>query len=143
VTGTALDSEYLMIDGTIIRVHQQGTGATGGTHRQPIGRSRGGLTTKIVALVDALGNLACFILLPGQRHDLVGVAPLIENVEFDMFLADKAFDADWLRTELNQRGAIVVIPPKSNRAQQISCDFHAYHWRHLVENFFCSLILLR
>jgi len=139
VTGTALDSEYLMIDGTIIRVHQQGTGATGRTHRQPIGRSRGGLTTKIVALVDALGNLACFILLPGQRHDLVGVAPLIENVEFDMFLADKAFDADWLRAELNQRGAIVVIPPKSNRAQQISCDFHAYHWRHLVENFFCSL----
>ena len=61
MTGTALDSEYLMIDGTIIRVHQQGTGATGRTHRQPIGRSRGGLTTKIVALVDALGNLACFI----------------------------------------------------------------------------------
>ncbi len=55
-----------MIDGTIIRVHQQGTGARGGTHRQAIGRSRGGLTTKIVALVDALGNLARFILLPGS-----------------------------------------------------------------------------
>jgi hypothetical protein len=43
--------------------------AQGGTQNQAIGRSRGGLTTKIVALVDALGNLARFILLPGQRHD--------------------------------------------------------------------------
>jgi hypothetical protein len=42
-----------MIDGTIVRVHQQGTGARGGAHRRAIGRSRGGLTTKIVALVDA------------------------------------------------------------------------------------------
>jgi hypothetical protein len=43
------------------------------------------------------------------------VKPLIHDVEFDMFLGDKAFDADWLRTELNERGAVVVIPPKSNR----------------------------
>ncbi|MDE1172837.1 MAG: IS5 family transposase [Parvibaculaceae bacterium] len=137
------DFEYAMIDGTIVRVHQQGTGARGGTHRQAIGRSRGGLTTKIVALVDALGNLARFILLPGQTHDLIGVKPLIQDVEFDMFLGDKAFDADWLRAELNERGAVVVIPPKSNRKQKIDCDFHAYRWRHLVENFFCSLKTFR
>lgn len=48
-----------------------------GTHRQAIGRSRGGLTTKITALVDALGNLVRFVLLPGQCHDLVEVTPLI------------------------------------------------------------------
>jgi len=101
------------------------------------------LTTKIVALVDALGNLVRFVLLPGQSHDLVGVKPLIQDVEFDMFLADKAFDADWLRTELNERGAVAVIPPKSNRKKKIDCDFHAYRWRHLVENFFCSLKTFR
>lgn len=65
-----------------------------------------------MALVDALGNLARFVLLPGQSHDLVGVKPLIQEVEFGMFLGDKAFDADWLRTELNERGAAAVIPPK-------------------------------
>jgi transposase len=67
--------------------------------------------------VDALGSLIRFVLLPGQRHDMVGVAPLIRDLCFDALLADKAFDADWLRTELNQRGATAVIPPKANRKQ--------------------------
>ena len=111
----------------------------GGTQNQAIGRSRGGLTTKIVALVDALGNLARFILLPGQRHDSVGVEPLIKEIDFEALLADKAFDVDWLRAELDERGAVAVIPPKSNRTTVIQCDFHMYRWRHLVENFFCKL----
>jgi transposase len=73
------------------------------------------LTTKIVALVDALGNLARFVLLPGQAHDLKGVEPLIEGVCFGAFLGDKAFDANWLLAELDERGAMAVIPPKANR----------------------------
>lgn len=60
-----------------------------------------------------------------------------------MFLGDKAFDADWLRSELDDRGAVAVIPPKSNRKRQIDCDFLAYRWRHLVENFFCNLKAFR
>jgi hypothetical protein len=51
----------------------------GGTQTQAIGRSRGGLTTKILAVVDALGNLGRFILLPGQRHDSVGVEPVLNG----------------------------------------------------------------
>jgi transposase len=66
------DFEYAMIDGTIVSVHQKASGAKGGAETNAIGRSRGGLTTKIVALVDALGNLVRFVLLPGQRHDSVG-----------------------------------------------------------------------
>jgi len=45
-------------------------------------------------LVDGLGNLARFVLLPGRRHDSIGVAPLIQDVEFAALLADKAFDVD-------------------------------------------------
>jgi len=97
------------------------------------------LTTKIVALVDALGYLSRFVLLPGQRHDTVGVEPLIEGVAFEALLGDKAFDVDWLRAELDRRGATAVIPPKSNRKETIPCDFAMYAWRHLVENFFCKL----
>ena len=133
------DFESALIDGTIVRVHQHGTGAKGGPHHQAIGRSRGGLTTKIVALVDALGNLARFVLLPGQRHDSVGVEPLISGVEFDAVIADKAFDIDWIHADLNDRGALAVIPPKADRARRISCDFAMYRWRHRVENFFCPL----
>jgi transposase len=133
------DFEYACIDGTIVRVHQQGTGARGGTQTQAIGRSRGGLSTKIVALVDALGNLVRFVLLPGQRHDSLGVEPLIEEIGFDALLADKAFDSDLLRAELHRRGAKAVIPPKANRSALIACDYAMYKWRHLVEHFFCHL----
>src|SRR4051812_2811567 len=87
----------------------------GGTRNQAIGRSRGGLTTKIVALVDALGNLVRFVLLPGQHHDLVGVRPLIEGVAFGALLGDKAFDADWLGAAFADRGPPAVPPPKATR----------------------------
>ena len=76
-----------------------------GIQNQAIGRSRGSLTAKIVALVDALGNLVRFLLLPGQWHDSVGIEPLIEDIEFDAPFGDKAFDNDWLSGELDQRGA--------------------------------------
>ena len=94
-------------------------------------------------MVDALGNLARFVLLPGQRHDSIGVEPLITGVAFDALLADKAFDIDWIRAELNERGTIAVIPPKADRARRIPCDFDIYKWRHLVENFFCNLKAFR
>ena len=71
---------------------------------QAIGRWRGGLSTKIVALVDALGNLVRFVLLPGQRHDCLGVDGLIEGLDFEALIADKAFDLNRLREELAGRG---------------------------------------
>ena len=92
------------------------------------------MTTKIVALVDALGNLVKFLLLPGQAHDMKGVAPLIEGVSFDALLADKAFDTDWLLQDVDARGATAVIPPKANRKIQREYDEEIYKWRHLVEN---------
>jgi transposase len=64
---------------------------------------------------------------------------LLDGIEIDALIADKAFDNDWLRQELNERGALAVIPPKADRRQPIACDFAMYCWRHLVENFFCSL----
>jgi transposase len=76
----------------------------------------------VVALVDALGNLVRLVLLPGQRHDSVGVQPLIEGIAFGALLGDKAFDADWLRADLDGRGATAVIPPETNRKATIDFD---------------------
>ncbi len=89
-----------------------------------------------MALVDALGNLVRFVLLPGQRHDSIGVAPLIDGLDFDALIADKAFDNNALRATLNERGAIAVIPSKADRKTPIPHDAEIYKWRHLVENFF-------
>ena len=97
------------------------------------------MTTKILALTDAVGNLVRFVLLPGQRHDTVGVAPLIEGVEFEGLLGDKAFDANWLLEALNERGAKIVIAQKSGRTAPLAIDKDIYKWRHLIENFFCKL----
>lgn len=97
------------------------------------------MTTKIVALVDALGNLVRFLLLPGQAHDMKGVAPLIKDVSFGALLADKAFDANWLLEDLNERGATAVIPPKSNRKHKRDYDAEVYKWRNLVENYFAKI----
>jgi hypothetical protein len=76
---------------------------------QGISKSKGGWTTKILALVDALGDLVRFVLMPANRYDTIGVAPLIIGVAFDALLADKAFDCNWIIDEMNERGAKVVI----------------------------------
>lgn len=89
-----------------------------------------------MALTDALGNLIDFRLLPGQAHDLRGTAALIEGLSCDQLLADRAFDADWLRGALTEAGIEPVIPPKSNRRFPAEFDRHTYKWRHLIENFF-------
>jgi transposase len=97
------------------------------------------MTTKILALTDALGNLVCFQLMPGQRHDSVGVPPLINGLQFDGLIADKAFDSNAIIAELNQRGAKVVISQHSRRTQKLDINADIYKWRHLIENFFCKL----
>jgi transposase len=97
------------------------------------------MTTKILALTDALGNLVRFELLPGHRFDTVGVEPLIEGVDFEGLIADKAFDSDWIIENLNERGAKVVISQHPRRSKPLVIDAEIYKWRHLIENFFCKL----
>jgi hypothetical protein len=70
---------------------------------QAIGKSKGGMTTKILALTDALGNLVRFVLMPGQRFDTVGVPPLLEDLSFDALIADKAFDSNTIIADLDKR----------------------------------------
>lgn len=90
-------------------------------------------------MTDALGNLVRFHLLPGQRYDTIGVAALIKGVEFKAILADKAFDANWIITEMNGRGTQIVISQHSRRKNPLKIDEEMYKWRHLIENCFCKL----
>jgi len=92
-----------------------GLGRKRGTQNQAIGRSKGGWTTKILALTDALGNLVRFRLLPGNRYDTIGVASLIEGIYFGGMIADKAFDANWIIEEMNKRKAKIVISQSARR----------------------------
>ena len=97
------------------------------------------MTTKVLALTDALGNLVRFKLLPGQRSEILGVPDLIDGLNFGAMLADKAFDANSLREELKNRNAQAIIPAKTNRLVHIPHDEEAYKWRHLIENYFSKI----
>jgi transposase len=97
------------------------------------------MTTKILALTDALGNLVRFTLLPGHRFDTVGVEPLIDGLSFGGLIADKAFDSNAIIENLNERGAKVVIAQHPRRAKPLPLDADLYKWRHLIENFFGKL----
>ena len=97
------------------------------------------MTTKILALTDALGNLVKFVLMPGQRCYNKGLRELIADVRFEALLADKAFDVNWLIQELDKRGAQVVISQMPRRRAPLEIDREIYKWRHLIENFFGKL----
>ena len=97
------------------------------------------MTTKILALTDALGNLVRFVLLPGHRFDTLGVSPLIQDIEFGGLIGDKAFDSNAIIADLDARGAKIVISQHPRRAKPLDIDAEVYKWRHLIENFFCKL----
>ncbi len=90
-------------------------------------------------MTDALGNLIRFVLLPGNRYDTVGVAPLIKGLNFGALLGDKAYDSNWIIEEMNARGALICISQRPQRKEPLEIDPVMYGWRHLVENFFCDL----
>jgi transposase len=98
------------------------------------------LSTKIHALVDALGNPLAFLLTPGQAHDLAGADALLPDLQAEILLADRAFDArERVIAPLQAAGKTLVIPPKRNRKSQRTYDRELYKARHLIENFFGKL----
>jgi hypothetical protein len=100
---------------------------------QAIGRSRGGLSTKIHALVDALGNPLGFFLTGGEAHDLVGADQLLPTMEADTLIANKAFDADVRVLEpLTAAGKTAVIPLRANRSSPRDYDLQLYGARLAV-----------
>ena len=98
------------------------------------------MSTKIHALVDALGNAVGFCLSGGQAHDLIGADQLLPTMTADMLLADRAYDADKRVIDvLRDAGKTAVIPSKSTRKVDRGYDRDVYKARHLIENFFADL----
>ena len=106
-----------------------------GPEARAIGRSRGGLTTKIHAVVDALGNPLRFILTPGQTSDFTQAEALIKDLPARYVLGDKGYDPKALRQTIQGQGALPVIPPRKT-SPQFPCDYALYCERNLVERFF-------
>ncbi len=102
-----------------------------------MGRSRGGLTSKIHALVDAEGRPVTLRLTGGQVADCIEADALIDGLgEGDILLADKGYDNNASRTKAAQRKAWANIPPKTNRKGTFAFSRWVYRQRNLVERFF-------
>jgi transposase len=113
----AHDAAVQMIDTSIVRVHQHGA-CISRNGRQCMGRSRGGLTSKIHALVDTNGLPVRLARSAGEAHDNRLAGKLLSRLNSGtMLLADRGYDADWIRTRVRQHGAWANIPPKRNRTE--------------------------
>lgn len=105
-----------------------------------MGRSRGGLTTKVHALTDARGLPLELVLTPGQAGDCPVAERLLGRLhEGAIILADKAYDADWLRRQIEAAGAAPNIPAKTNRNWKPCFSASLYRARNRIERFFNKL----
>lgn len=117
-------------------VHQHGACISDNNH-QAMGRSRGGLTSKIHAVVDTNGLPVHLALTPGEAHDNRLCSVLLSTLlPQTMLLADRGYDADWIRELARQQGAWANIPPKRNRKDPIWFSPYLYRARNLIERFF-------
>lgn len=102
-----------------------------------MGRSRGGLTTKIHALVDGNGNPITLKLTEGQAHDGRSAVDMLGNLGPEqILLADRAYDSDALRERLKNQGAWANVKPMANRVNIPAFSPFLYRYRNLVERFF-------
>ena len=138
------DLEAVMIDATIVRAHACAAGYKKESQKeQALGRCVGGFTSKINAMVDALGNPLKFILSPGQQHDSKVASALVEGIEGSDVLADKAYDDDKFISILEKKRCRAVIPPRKNRKNPRDYDKDTYKERHLIECFFGKIKYFR
>ena len=116
----------------------------GGQEQQALGRSKGGFTTKIHAVVDALGNPLEFVITAGQAHEmsqaliLVSAFPQAKNV-----IADKGYDCNHLAQTLHEQGSVPIIPSRSNAKSPRHFDKDLYKERYLVECLFNKMKYFR
>nr|WP_246742720.1 IS5 family transposase [Rhodomicrobium vannielii] len=129
-----------MIDSTVIRAHHCAAGGKGGTPRQGLGRSRGGFSTKIHLRTNGVGLPVAVDIAPGQASDYTGALPLFDaEAEPKVLLADRGYDSDPIRDEMEARGVTPIIPTRRSRKIQIPVDDHVYALRNRIERCFNKL----
>ena len=138
--GKEVDAGPMFIDGTYVKAHQHSSGARRGEERA-VGMSRGGTTSKIHAIVDALGRIVDFEITGGEVHDARVAPALIDRMpEGAVLVADRGYDSEGIRDRARERNMRPVIPRRrgDTRANPEFCPV-LYKFRHLVENAFARL----
>lgn len=109
-----------------------------------MGRSRGGLTTKIHAVTDANGLPVRLAITPGQAHDIAPAGALLSDLEEgQLVLGDKAYDAVSLRRQIEDQGAVPNIPNRAGKKWRACFSAVLYKDRNRVERFFNKIKYFR
>jgi transposase len=133
---TTHDASVQMIDTSIVRAHQHAACIARNRSRS-MGRSRGGQSSKIHAVVDANGLPVQVTLTAGEAHDNRLSGKMLSRLKSGtMLLADRGYDADWIRALAGNKGVWANIPPKCNRNSPICFSPYLYRARNLIERFF-------
>lgn len=128
------------VDASHIKVHQDGSNPAGGQQNQAIGRTKGGLNTKLSAWVDGQGRAISVSLAAGQQADvIVAQTSWQPKLRGTITVADKGYDSDGFRQELQRCGSRPCIPPRCNRLKPAVWNRSYYRKRHQVENLFQRL----
>jgi transposase len=124
------------VDSTHVKVHCDGANPAGGQKNQAMGRTKGGLNTKIHAVVDNKARPVVVVLGAGNEADISVAPELIEHVACGCVVADKAYDSNAFRALIAEKGSKACIPPRANRVEPMDYSKETYKKRHRVENFF-------
>ena len=131
------------VDCSQVKTHADGANPAGGQSSQALGRTKGGLNTKIAVVVDGVGRAVQVALARGPRNDLHACAPLWPSRCGRWVVADRGCDADGFRRQLAHSGALICIPPRVGRRIAYDYSRTLYRHRHTMENFFARLKRLR
>ncbi|WP_404400331.1 IS5 family transposase [Pelagibacterium halotolerans] len=141
LAGEGPQPERIMIDATHLKAHRTAASLLKkGMFPRRIGRTKGGLNSKLHAVCDAEGRPLILLLSEGQMSDHKGARLLLDVLpSADSLLGDKGYDSNWFRQALADRGIEPCIPPTKSRKQPIDYDKALYRQRHRIENMFGKL----
>jgi transposase len=138
--------ELLLIDSTIVKAHPHAAGARksiGGQAAQALGRSRGGFTTKLHAVVTERGELVRYLLTGGEVNDITQAPALVSGRDGTAVVGDRAYDSDAFIGHVAAKGMRVVIPARANRKEPRVLDRVQYAERNVIERWFGRLKVYR
>ncbi|MBD1581588.1 IS5 family transposase [Pseudoalteromonas sp. S16_S37] len=134
------DPEWLFVDGSIVKAHQDSSGACS-NNDEAVGKSVAGNTTKIHLVVDSCGLPVYFELSGGHIHDVNHAKSLVlRSPKAEVITADKGYDSNDFRNQIEELGSRANVPRKGNsKVGNEDIDWCLYKYRHLVENAFMKI----
>nr|WP_313454539.1 IS5 family transposase [Brevundimonas sp.] len=142
LSGAQAERRTVMIDATYLKAHRTASSLRvkkGGLGRL-IGRTKGGMNTKLHAVTDANGRPISLFMTAGQVSDYTGAAALLDSLpRAQWLLGDRGYDADWFRDALQAKGVTPCIPGRKSRTDPIRYDKRRYKRRNRIEIMFGRL----